>query len=45
VLARQPELILVRTDEKIAYHLRAEAAKRLFTPPRAEVRSEPGQKK
>jgi hypothetical protein len=45
VLARQPELVLVRTDEKMQYHLRAEAAKRLFAPPRAEARSEPAQKK
>ncbi|HKA39514.1 MAG TPA: DUF4340 domain-containing protein [Burkholderiales bacterium] len=45
VLARQPELVLVRTDEKMQYHLRAEAAKSLFSPPRAEARSEPGQKK
>jgi hypothetical protein len=45
VLARQPELILVRTDEKMQYHLRSEAAKRLFSPPRAEAGSEPAVKK
>jgi uncharacterized protein DUF4340 len=43
VLARQPELVLVRTDEKMQYHLRAEAAKRLFSPPAAA--REPGGKK
>jgi hypothetical protein len=43
VLARQPDLVLVRTDEKMQYHLRSEAAKRLFSPPRAE-RSEPAKK-
>jgi hypothetical protein len=45
VLARQPELVLVRTDEKMAYHLRGDAAKRLFSPPRPEARSEPAPKK
>jgi hypothetical protein len=45
VLARQPELVLVRTDEKMQYHLRVEAAKGLFSPPRAEVRGEPAAKK
>lgn len=45
ILARQPELVLARTDEKLQYHLRAEAAKRLFSPPRAESRSEPAKKK
>ena len=44
VLARQPELVLVRTDEKMQYHLRADTAKRLFSPPTAE-RSEPAAKK
>ena len=37
--------VLVRTDEKMQYHLQPEAAKRLFSPPRAEARSEPAQKK
>jgi hypothetical protein len=45
VLARQPELVLVRTDEKMQYHLRGDAAKRLFSPPRPEARSEPAPKK
>ncbi|MGH8642484.1 MAG: DUF4340 domain-containing protein [Burkholderiales bacterium] len=44
VLARQPELVLVRTDEKLQYHLRAEAAKRLFSPP-SPSRDEPAKKK
>ena len=44
VLARQPELVLVRTDEKLQYHLRADAAKRLLTPPMA-ARAEPAPKK
>ena len=44
VLARQPELVLVRTDEKMQYHLRSEAAKRLLSPPTA-TRSEPAPKK
>ena len=44
VLARNPELVLVRTDEKLQYHLRSEAAKRLFAPP-AAVRTEPATKK
>lgn len=45
VVARQPELVLVRADEKMQYHLRAEAAKRLFSPPTAGARSEPAGKK
>ena len=43
VLARSPELVLVRTDEKLQYHLRAEAAKRLFSPP-ASAREGPAKK-
>ena len=43
VLARNPELVLVRTDEKLQYHFRAEAAKRLLTPP-AAARAEPARK-
>ena len=33
VLAREPELVLLRTDEKLQYHFRAELAKRLLSPP------------
>lgn len=44
VLARQPELVLARSDEKLQYHLRAEVAKRLLSPP-AAARSEPAAKK
>jgi uncharacterized protein DUF4340 len=44
VLARHPELVLVRTDEKMQYHLRAEAAKRLFSPP-SPSRDESAKKK
>jgi hypothetical protein len=44
VVARQPELVLVRIDEKMQYHLRAEAAKRLFSPP-SVPRDEPPRKK
>lgn len=44
VLARQPELVLARSDEKLQYHLRAEAAKRLLSPPGA-TRDEPVKKK
>jgi hypothetical protein len=43
VLARNPELVLVRTDEKLQYHLRSEAAKRLLSPPAAA--REPAAKK
>ena len=43
VLARNPELVLVRTDEKLQYHFRAEAAKRLLTPP-AAPRAEPARR-
>jgi hypothetical protein len=44
VIARQPELVLVRSDEKMQYHLRAESAKRLFSPPSIS-RDEPVKKK
>jgi hypothetical protein len=44
VLARHPELVLGRTDEKLQYHFRAEAAKRLLTPP-VVARTEPAPKK
>jgi hypothetical protein len=37
VIARQPELVLLRTDEKMQYHLPAEAAKRLLSPPGHEA--------
>lgn len=36
VLARNPELVLVRTDEKLQYHFRADIAKRLLSPPVSE---------
>ena len=45
VLARHPDLVLVRADEKLQYHLRAEAAKRLLSPPRPEAPSSPAPRK
>ena len=33
ILQREPELVLVRSDEGIQYHFRAETAKRLLSPP------------
>ena len=33
VLAREPELVLARSDEKLQYRFRAELAKRLLSPP------------
>ena len=33
VLSREPELVLVRSDEKLQYRFRAELAKRLLSPP------------
>ena len=44
VIARQPELVLARSDEKVQYHLRAEAAKRLLTRP-GTAPSEPAGRK
>ena len=44
VLARQPELVLARSDEELRYHLRSESALRLLAPP-AAARSEPAGKK
>jgi hypothetical protein len=35
VLAREPELILARSDEKVQYHFRTELAQRLLSPPAA----------
>jgi len=35
VLAREPELVLLRPDEKLQYHFRADLAKRLLSPPTA----------
>jgi uncharacterized protein DUF4340 len=35
LLAREPELVLARADEKLQYHFRADAAKRLLLPPNA----------
>ena len=43
VVARAPELVLARSDEKLQYHFRAELAKRLLSPPAA--RDEPAGKK
>ena len=45
LLAREPELVLARPDEKLQYHFRADAAKRLLSPPGAGVRSETADKK
>jgi hypothetical protein len=36
VVAREPELVLARSDEKLQYHFRAELAKRLLSPPGSE---------
>ena len=41
VLAREPELVLARSDEKLQYRFRAELAKRLLTPPGAEQQKNP----
>jgi hypothetical protein len=41
VLSREPELVLLRADEKLQYHFRAEAAKRLLSPPGAEQPKNP----
>ncbi|HET9404855.1 MAG TPA: DUF4340 domain-containing protein [Burkholderiales bacterium] len=38
VLAREPELVLLRADEKLQYHFRAELAKRLLSPPGTAVK-------
>ena len=40
VLAREPELVLGRADEKLQYHFRPEAAQRLLSPP-GTVKSRP----
>ena len=45
MLAREPELVLARPDEKLQYHFRPEIAKRLLSPPGAGARSEPAGKK
>lgn len=42
ILARSPELVLLRPDEKLKYHFRGDIATRLFTPPGA--RHEPARK-
>ncbi len=41
VLAREPQLVLLRADEKLQYHFRADAAKRLLSPPGAEQQKKP----
>jgi hypothetical protein len=38
VLAREPQLVLLRADEKLQYHFRPEIAKRLLSPPGAASR-------
>ena len=43
ILSREPELVLARSDEKLQYHVRAELAQRLLSPPAA--RDEPAAKK
>ncbi|HSB48296.1 MAG TPA: DUF4340 domain-containing protein, partial [Burkholderiales bacterium] len=43
VVAREPELVLARSDETLQYHLRAELAKRLLSPP-AAAGDPPGKK-
>jgi hypothetical protein len=43
IVAREPELVLARSDEKLQYHFRPELAKRLLSPPAA--REEPAGKK
>lgn len=45
ILAREPELVLLRADEKLQYHFRPDVAKRLLSPPGAGVRSETADKK
>ena len=45
LLAREPELVLLRADEKLQYHFRADTAKRLLSSPGAGVRSETADKK
>jgi Domain of unknown function (DUF4340) len=44
LLAREPELVLLRADEKLQYHFRADAGKRLLSPPNA-AREEPAANK
>ena len=43
VVAREPELVLARSDETLQYHFRAELAKRLLAPP-AAAGDPPGKK-
>jgi len=43
IVARAPELVLARSDEKLQYYFRAELAKRLLSPP--TTRDEPAGKK
>jgi len=45
VLSREPELVLLRPDEKLQYHFSAATAKRLLSPPGAGARSAPAGKK
>lgn len=41
VLASGPNTVLTRPDEKLQYHLRVEAAKRLLSPPGTEPKKKP----
>jgi len=41
VLAREPQLVLLRADEKLQYHFRPETAKRLLFPPGTEQQKKP----
>jgi hypothetical protein len=41
VLAREPELVIARVDEKLQYHFHPDAAKRLFSPPGTEQQKRP----
>lgn len=45
VLAREPELVLLRSDEKLQYHFRPELAKRLLSPPGSGDPGKPAGKK
>lgn len=45
LLAREPELVVARPDEKLQYYFSAETAKRLLSPPGTAARSEPAGKK
>jgi len=44
VLAREPDLVLLRPDEKLRYHIRGDVAMRLLVPPGAAARTPPAKK-